>query len=58
MRQFFLSIAFLAIAIIPAASNAQIIVEVGGSSGDPPDPIGETAHDHAFLFQDTFTFSR
>ena len=57
MRQFFLSIAFLAIAVIPAASNAQIIVEVGGSRLDPPDPITATDNDHAFLFQDTFTFT-
>ena len=57
MRQFFFSIALLAVAIIPAASNAQVIVEVGGSRLDPPDPITATDNDHAFLFQDTFTFT-
>ena len=57
MRQFFFSIALLAVAIIPAASNAQIIVEVGGSSNAVPDPISATEHDHVFLFQDEFAFN-
>ena len=57
MRKQLLSIALLAATLVPGTSYADIIVEVGGSSQDPIDPITATAHDHAFLFQDTFTFT-
>ena len=57
MRKQLLSIALLAATLVPGTSYADIIVEVGGSSQDPIDPISATAHDHAFLFQDTFTFT-
>ena len=45
------------VCLVAGSLQAQIIVEVGGSSSAPPDPISETAHDHFFLFQNEFTFN-